>query len=317
MPTNKSISYFFTYKSTIKGRWEKRSILDVMSDEFHARTRKYYEDAIFYGAIKVNGQKVHPDYILSPNDILEHTVHIHEPMPGPIEIIAEENDYLVINKSAGMPCHPTTEYNHYSITRIIENQYNHKKLACINRLDVPTSGILIVAFNNYEYYHSLMRDRNVKKIYIAKVEGKFPEEISVDGKIKNMAGKYNIIAEDGKASLTIFQRISYNGNYSIVECHPMTGRSHQIRVHLQSIGFPIVNDYLYGSGITCKEEFQKCDFNDFKGDNEMEKFVIANCKGENNRAFRNKNSFLCLHAYKYYFNGKEYVAPLPDWAFIE
>ncbi|ADM11518.1 pseudouridylate synthase [Encephalitozoon intestinalis ATCC 50506] len=302
--------YFFTFRTNVKGRWCEKPVIDVLASEFRTRTKDYFLSALECGAVTVNEEIVEPGRILRIGDVIRHTVHIHEPAHPEIDIIREEQDYVVVNKPPGMPCHPTGGYREYSVTRAL---FGDKKVACINRLDMPVSGVLIVAVKNHS--KCLEAIREARKIYLAKVQGLFPDSIDVDKKISCAEGKHRYVSDEGKACLTLFRRLAYKDGHSLVECRPITGRTHQIRIHLQSIGFPIVNDIMYGDGelpqplwdSTCNAEISGFE------DKRKYEYVVRSCKGRNNRSFVTKDYYICLHAWKYTYNGIEYVANLPEW----
>ncbi|KAG0417653.1 Bifunctional protein RIB2, partial [Dictyocoela roeselum] len=201
-----------------------------------------------------------------------------------------------------------------------KNTDDEISISCINRIDVPVSGIVILATNNARHYHRQMMDRSVEKHYIALVKGKFTD-ITVDKPLKKTGSLKTVVSEDGKLSKTIFRTLKA-GDYSLIECIPVTGRSHQIRAHLSHIGFPIVGDTMYGyenllndplnKHERCTATAQDCNFSEY--DDKVVDFVIENCYGTDNRAYRYQNYVICLHAYKYKIFGKEFVADLPKWA---
>ncbi|KAF9761840.1 Bifunctional protein RIB2 [Nosema granulosis] len=310
----RNLEYFFTYKTNVKERWKNKELLEVLVYEFRTRTEEYFRQAIECGVIKVNDEIVKPTRKLKLTDSITHTVHMHEPQPPAIEILSKEEDYVVVNKPAGVPCHPTGGYMYYSVTKSL---FGDTKVACVNRLDMPVSGIMIITFNNLST--CLEKIKDAKKIYIAKVRGIFPEYVKVDKKIVCKEGRRRYVSEEGKDCETIFKLISYKDGFSLVQCQPITGRTHQIRIHMQSLGFPIVNDIIYGDQVaeTVEQTDSMCkaDISEFE-DEKMYKCVIKNCKGENNRSFNNKHYFICLHAWKYVYDGKEFEAPWPEWCKI-
>ncbi|TBU19711.1 putative pseudouridine synthase [Ordospora colligata] len=302
--------YFFTYRTNAKERWYNKSLLDVLEHEFRTRSREYFSQALECGVITVNGNMIDTSTIIKPNDVLQHTVHIHEPPIPCINVIKKEKDYMVVNKPAGIPCHPTGGYREYSITRAL---FGDSKVACVNRLDMPVSGVLIIAFENHT--KCLDAIKAAEKVYLAKVCGMFPDKVTVDKKIECLSGRYRRVGDNGKECLTMFKRLRYSDGYSIVECRPVTGRTHQIRIHLQSIGFPIVNDVIYGSGeLPISLHSSECNANiDQFEDKKKYECIIKNCKGKNNRSFITRDHHICLHAWKYIYNNTEYVAEIPEW----
>ncbi|CAD26587.1 similarity to HYPOTHETICAL PROTEIN OF THE FAMILY OF PSEUDOURIDINE SYNTHASES YD36_YEAST [Encephalitozoon cuniculi GB-M1] len=303
--------YFFTYRTNVKERWYRKPIIDVLVSEFRTRTRDYFLSALECGVITVNGEAVKPTRILGMGDVIRHTVHIHDPAHPEIGVIKEEGDYIVVNKPPGIPCHPTGGYREYCVTKAL---FGDEKVACINRLDMPVSGVLILAVRNHSKCLEAIRD--AKKIYVAKVYGMFPDKVDVDKRIGCTEGRYRHVNAGGKACLTLFRRLEYRDGYSLVECRPVTGRTHQIRIHLQSIGFPIANDIMYGDGEAppppqndgvCNAEIDGFD------DKRKYECIVRHCKGRNNRSFITKDHYICLHAWKYTYNGIEYEADLPGW----
>lgn len=302
--------YFFTYRTNVKERWKNRSVVEVLASEFRTRTREYFLDALECGVITVNDEVVGPSRRLGMHDVLRHTVHMHEPQQPTIDVIKWEEDYVVVNKPPGIPCHPTGGYLNYSVTRSL---FQDTKVGCINRLDMPVSGVLILAFNNHARCFEAMK--GAEKIYVAKVCGVFPSEARVDKRIKCVEGRTRYVSDDGKECLTLFRRLEYRNGHSIVECRPITGRTHQIRIHLQSIGFPVVNDIIYGAGEAAAVPSRGSCSADISGFEDRRKYecIVKHCRGENNRSFNTRNLHICLHAWKYTYNNTEYVAELPGW----
>lgn len=290
----------FTYKTFVKERWNGKTILSVFQKEFRDRAACYYEDAVSRGSILVNGLTCSTSTILSMNDIIEHRIHRHEPaIPhfGPIKWVSanlstkNENhqlsnvnlDHLIlIDKPSGIPVHPTGRYFHNTITEILKFQEGFSHLSNINRLDRPTSGLLLIATDKQtaKKLHKLMEKRTIQKEYLAMVDGEFPLSHSIDTSdntwiasegewiscthpILTIEHKLGLcgVSDKGKPCKTLFKRlkISSSGNTSrsLVLCKPLTGRTHQIRVHLQHLGFPIVNDLLYGDPIWHKMTIEK------------------------------------------------------------
>jgi RluA family pseudouridine synthase len=307
-------AYFFTYTTNVKERWRNKPIIDALVSEFRTRDREYFLDALQCGAITVNDEIVGPERRLGMQDVIRHTVHMHEPPQPDVEIIRWEEDYVVVNKPFGIPCHPTGGYINYSVTKTL---FKDRKVACVNRLDMPVSGVLILVFNNHSRW--LHEIRNASKIYIAKVKGLFPSEIETNKRIKCVEGRHRFVSDDGKECLTFFRRLESRGGYSLVECRPITGRTHQIRIHLQSIGFPIVHDVIYGDEVPLHFGGAACCEADISMFEDKRKYgcVIRHCRGRNNRAFNIRDSYICLHAWKYTYNGIEYVADLPGWCSLE
>ncbi|TGO42384.1 hypothetical protein BHYA_0009g00630 [Botrytis hyacinthi] len=269
--------YHFTYNTYCKQRWRGREILDIFSSEFRDRPLEYYKDAMERGAIAVNGKPVEStSQIIKNGDVISHTLHRHEPPVTalPISVVHEDEDIIVINKPSGVPVHPAGRYNYNSVVEIMRAERGHgwNPLPC-NRLDRLTSGIMFIGKHAKaaEALSLQISGRTVRKEYIARVKGKFPDgEVVCDMPILQISPKLglNRVRANGKAARTVFKRLAYyppeqtednseqteldqsgpsitKEGYSIVRCLPVTGRTHQLRVHLQFLGHPIGNDPIY------------------------------------------------------------------------
>ncbi|KAL8675034.1 MAG: hypothetical protein Q9168_000629 [Polycauliona sp. 1 TL-2023] len=279
--------YHFTYNTYCKQRWRGREILDIFATEFRDRPQEYYKAAIESGRVVINGQKVSSIHeIVKNGDIISHTLHRHEPpvTAQPIGIVHEDNDMIVINKPAGVPVHPAGRYNYNSIVEIMRAERGHgwNPLPC-NRLDRLTSGVMFVGKHAKaaEKLTNQIMARTVKKEYVARVIGDFPEgDVICDQPVMQISPKLglNRARASGKDAKTVFKKLAYyppvaatnrsephwqddrsdkerqrdskmewkaKEGHSIVRCLPLTGRTHQIRVHLQFLGHPISNDPIY------------------------------------------------------------------------
>lgn len=214
-------------------------------------------------------------------DLISHSLHRHEPpvTARKIEIVHEDDNIIAINKPAGIPVHPAGRYRHNSVTEILraERGNNWNPLPC-NRLDRLTSGVMFIGKHSAaaEEMGQQIQQRSVKKEYIARVIGEFPDgDVVCEQPILQISPKLglNRVRANGKTARTVFKRLAYYSSpsvranshlnqsshdshvkgmtwkeltgYSIVRCRPVTGRTHQIRVHLQYLGHPISNDPIY------------------------------------------------------------------------
>ncbi|XP_064466495.1 pseudouridylate synthase RPUSD2-like [Ornithodoros turicata] len=248
--------YNFTYTTFCKGRWVGHLLLDVFSREFRALSKDAYKNALESGRVTVNSAIVGPDYRLKDNDLLANSLHRHEvPVIGaPIKVIHKCDDMLVIDKPPSIPVHPCGRYRHNSVLFILAKEHNLKGLHTIHRLDRLTSGLLLFgcSLEKARAMESQIKSRQVQKEYLCRVEGRFPDEpITCSEPIEVISHKIGVcgVGKYGKDCCTEFKKLSYNGKSSVVHCKPHTGRMHQIRVHLQYLGFPIVNDPLYNDTV--------------------------------------------------------------------
>jgi tRNA pseudouridine synthase 9 len=273
--------YHFTYSTWCKERWRQRELIEIFESEFRDRPLEYYRRAMEGGEVAVNSKAVGPHYVLKNGDCITHTLHRHEPpvTADPIAILHEDDDMIVLNKPSGVPVHPSGRYNFNSITEIMKSERGPDWLAYpCNRLDRLTSGIMFVAKNPQAAVKlgNQIAARTVRKEYIARVIGEFPDgEVVCNQPILAISPKLglNRVRANGKHARTVFKRLAYyppgeegpapigkaaksagNGQpsarkkgYSIVRCMPVTGRTHQIRVHLQFLGYPIENDPIYAN----------------------------------------------------------------------
>lgn len=248
--------YWHEYKTRAKTRWYGRQILEVFTTEFRDRTREYYIWAIHQGLCTVNGHSVQPTYILQNNDFLVNRVHKHEPAVtnAPVRILFRDDAMgrIVVVKPGSIPVHATGRYHHHTLVEMVKQQAQLSNLYTSNRLDRLTSGIMVCSTTK-EAACELGNDFNaglVNKAYVCRVAGRFPDGI-IDCRepilsVDRQSG-LNIVHPKGKECRTLFQCLSYDptADSSVLVCRPITGRTHQIRVHAQWLGHPISNDPLY------------------------------------------------------------------------
>ena len=214
--------------------------------------------------IFVNNKSTYIDKILELNDIIEIYIDFEEdnsnivPTKMDLNIIYEDDALLIVNKPAGIPVHPSMDHFSDSLSNGVRYYFDSiglkKKIRPVNRLDKNTSGIVIFSKNEYiqECLIRQMKNGEFYKEYIAICEGKFN---NLKGIINApIARKENSIIErcvneNGDRAITEYEVLSYNKdkNYSAVKCILKTGRTHQIRVHLSYIDYPILGDTLYGN----------------------------------------------------------------------
>ncbi len=212
-------------------------------------------------SIQVNGLNCILKKTLSPGD--ELTVRIQETessekIPAvhiPLRIIYEDEDILVVDKPAGLPMHPSMKNYHYSLANGLVWYYQQQKesfvFRCANRLDRDTSGLTVVAkhmlsaniLSGMGYRHEIERE------YLAIVRGNvLPPSGTIDAPLSRMEGSIierKVDFEHGERALTHYRVVEEKNGHSLVSLRLETGRTHQIRIHLKYLGFPLVGDYLY------------------------------------------------------------------------
>ena len=215
------------------------------------------------GAIKVNGTDVKAKYKVKEGDVIEVDVPEVEDLEIVaeelnLEIVYEDADVLVVNKPRGMVVHPAP--GHTSGTLVNGLMHHCKDLSGINgvarpgivhRIDKDTSGLLMVAKNDvaHESLVNQLVEKSVTRKYTALVHGHIPHDKgTIDAPIgrDQKDRQKQAIVDNGKHAVTHFQVIERFGNFTLIECRLETGRTHQIRVHMNYIGFPLAGDPKYG-----------------------------------------------------------------------
>lgn len=245
--------------------------LDVyVSSQNEEITRTSAQRLIEQGNILVNGKKQKVSYKVSVGDVI--TIEEVQAQPIelkaqeiPIEIIYEDNDIIVVNKPKGMVVHPAngnpdgTLVN--AIMAICKDSLSgiggEIRPGIVHRLDKDTSGLLIVAKNDKAHVNmsEQIKNHEVKKTYIALVRGVVKEnEATINMPIgrSNSDRKKMAVTKNGRNAITHIKVLKRYEKYTLLEVNIETGRTHQIRVHLSHIGYPIIGDYTYSNG---KNEF--------------------------------------------------------------
>ena len=215
--------------------------------------------------ILVNGKSVKASYIVRVDDLIECDFLYKEkidilPEDIPLDIVYEDDDLLVVNKPSGMVVHPAV--GNYSHTLVNALMYHCNNLSQVNgvirpgivhRIDADTSGLLLVAKNDMAHVDlaKQISEKSVKREYIALVDGVIKEDTAtidapIGRDVKNRK-KMCVTADNSKDAITNIRVIERYKNSTLITCSLLTGRTHQIRVHMNYIGHSVINDPVYGS----------------------------------------------------------------------
>ncbi|HGO1884642.1 TPA: RluA family pseudouridine synthase [Staphylococcus aureus] len=253
-----------TYEFNITDKEQTGMRVDKLLPELNSDwSRNQIQDWIKAGLVVANDKVVKSNYKVKLNDhivVTEKEVVEADILPENLnlDIYYEDDDVAVVYKPKGMVVHPSP--GHYTNTLVNGLMYQIKNLSGINgeirpgivhRIDMDTSGLLMVAKNDIAHRGLVeqLMDKSVKRKYIALVHGNTPHDYgTIDAPIgRNKNDRQSMaVVDDGKEAVTHFNVLEHFKNYTLVECRLETGRTHQIRVHMKYIGFPLVGDPKYG-----------------------------------------------------------------------
>ncbi len=225
-------------------------------------SRSFVQKLIAAGGATIGGKVLKPGYRMEPG--VEIQVAWEEPEPLtvmpeaiPLEILYEDRDLIVVNKPRGMVVHPAAgNYHGTLVNALLEHCRDLSGIGgkirpgIVHRLDKDTSGVLVVAKNDLAHLHlaAQIKERAMKRIYKALVHGSPPE----NGRIEAPIGRHPVerkkmaVVRGGRTAVTNYRVLEYLGAYSFLEVKLESGRTHQIRVHLNYLGYPVEGDPVYG-----------------------------------------------------------------------
>ncbi|MBN2618908.1 MAG: RluA family pseudouridine synthase [Spirochaetales bacterium] len=266
-------------------------LLTWISKRYTYHPLEKWKDYIENFRVLVNSNQVTPDFLLQNGDVVIYYPEpvIEPPINSDYQTIYEDDDLLVINKPADIPCHPGGIYFENTLWYILKEKYEY--ISLVNRLDRETSGTMLIAKNkeSASFYFNKMMEREIEKEYIVLVHGVLDHSIDAKGWLtrdsKSTIRKKRLFTLDENAtqeggegvpeteySHSFFEPIKSQDNYTLINCKIYTGRTHQIRATLFSLGYPVVGDKIYG----LDESFFFKFINDTLSNSEKEILVIQN-----------------------------------------
>ena len=250
-------------KLEITEDYAKERLDKVISIAFPDLSRSYVQQLVKDACIKVNARVEKANYKCKLNDMIEINIPKAEALdvvaePMNLDVYFEDQDVIVVNKPTGMVVHPAPGNMSGTLVNGLMAQVNDLsgingvlRPGIVHRIDKDTSGLLMVAKNDmaHESLVQQLVDKTVTRRYIALVYGEIPHENgTVDAPIgrDTKDRKKMTVVDGGKHAVTHFKVLKRFSGFTLIECRLETGRTHQIRVHMKYIGYPLVGDPAYG-----------------------------------------------------------------------
>lgn len=235
-----------------------RKIESVLQKEMGISTTLIRRLKRIEGGIMLNGKQATVIERLSCGDELKITISGEEcdniiPVNLPIDVLYEDEDIIAVNKPRSMPTHPSRHHQTDTLAnRVVSYLGKDSSFHAITRLDNDTSGVVLIAKNPFAaaVLTEDIRNRKIHKEYIAAVNGvprPLRGKVSAPIKKKEGSGIARCVSPDGKEAITQYEVERICGEFSLVRLYPLTGRTHQLRVHMSYIGTPIYGDSMYGA----------------------------------------------------------------------
>ncbi|CQR74595.1 Ribosomal large subunit pseudouridine synthase D [Sporomusa ovata DSM 2662] len=244
---------------------EEGTRLDVLlAGRFRELSRSHLQKLIADGVIIVNGKQVKANYKTQANDAIRVTIPEAKPVEIlaeniPLDVLYEDKDIIVVNKPRGMVVHPAVgNYQGTLVNALLDHCQDLSGIngeirpGIVHRLDKDTSGVMVAAKNDHAHLNlaEQIKTRTASRKYLAIVHGNIAEEQGIInaplGRHAADRKKMTVTFSNSKEAITRFRVIERFTNFTLVECKLQTGRTHQIRVHMQYIGHPVVGDPKYG-----------------------------------------------------------------------
>lgn len=244
----------------INEKQDKILLRDFLRRELRLSARLVKSLKKYENSILVNGEHSIVTKRLSKGDVVtldftdkEEDVNEYlEKTDIPLDIIYEDENFTVVNKSSNMPTHQSLRHYTDTLANALAFRYKDRPYVfrAINRLDMDTSGVVVTANNRFyaDFLCEKLQNGGFHKQYIAIVEGKLEGEGTIDAPIIRLEESIikRGVSSEGDESITNYKVLMSSDSVSVVLVTPVTGRTHQIRVHMAHIGHPIIGDFLYG-----------------------------------------------------------------------
>lgn len=245
-------------RSVVRGNEHGQSVIQFLTKRFTYLKKDEWLDLIGEERILVNHSTIVAEYCLKVGDLIEfHAGQLDGKEPSVdrnYRILYEDEWLFAVEKSGNIPVHPSGRYRKNALTIVIQEKYPESYI--VHRLDRETSGIVLFS-KDKQFTHKLSRlfeKHQIQKTYLVYVHGSFPEYLEAEGsigpdhqsKIRKKKKFSNAVVEDGRYCKTNFKKITEKNGISYLYAIPQTGRIHQIRASLESLGYPVYGDKIYG-----------------------------------------------------------------------
>ncbi|TVQ06198.1 MAG: RluA family pseudouridine synthase, partial [Balneolaceae bacterium] len=247
-----TVPYPLTRTLCVKKDDEGKKLGDYLSERFPYVNSGEWNKRIEKKWIWLDDGEAQIDRILRTNQLIFHyTEAVKEPtVPDAVMVIREQENWLLVYKPAPMPMHQGGRYFKNTLNYILQDM-GYQNLSVVHRLDAVTSGLVLLAKNRNtaNRIQLAFTDNKVKKWYYAVVKGMAEPSVTVDLPIRRKKGfvfECGYSLAGSKPAKTIIERVKIVNGESLVKCFPVTGRTHQIRLHLREAGLPIIDDPIYG-----------------------------------------------------------------------